>query len=391
MSDLLTPLHVASHLIQIPSQTPHDLGCQLWFAEQLRDFGFHCETMRFGEVDNLWAQLGTAQPLLVLAGHTDVVPTGPLEQWSAPPYAATVKQGVLYGRGAADMKGGLAAQLCAVQRFLTRHPVDTLKGSLAFLITSDEEGDAINGTAKVVETLQQRHQKMDWCLIAEPSSSQRLGDTIKIGRRGSLHGQLTITGVQGHVAYPHLVKNPIHALGGIISQLANEVWDHGNAFFPPTSFQISNIHGGTGTFNVVPHCAEITFNFRFSTAITIEQLQQRTSALIQAALDALLSQTGYLYSYQLNWTQPAGLPFLTEPGPLSHAVDMAVQAVTGQKPQHSTDGGTSDGRFIAPTGTQVIELGHINASIHKIDEQVLVDDLEKLCTIYEHILEQLLL
>lgn len=346
-------------------------------AERLAKAGFQIENMRFDDVDNLWARRGTQQPVFCFAGHTDVVPTGNLDNWNSDPFAPEVRDGILYGRGAADMKTALAAMVVASERFVEKHP--NHKGSIAFLITSDEEGPSINGTVKVIETLEARHEKMTWCLVGEPSSTHQLGDIIKNGRRGSLNAVLTIKGKQGHVAYPHLARNPIHLASAAIHELCETVWDQGNEYFPATSFQISNIHAGTGATNVVPGTMAVTFNFRYSTEVTAEQLKERVVEVLQRhGLD-----------YDIVWTH-SGLPFLTPVGELVNAATHAIKTVTGVDTQLSTSGGTSDGRFIAPTGAQVLELGVLNASIHQINEHVNVADLEPLAEIYEKILEQLL-
>lgn len=384
----MTPtLELAQHLICRRSITPEDAGCQQVLAQRLADLGFVIEPMRFGEVDNLWARRGSEGPVFCFAGHTDVVPTGPVDQWHSDPFEATVRDGMLYGRGAADMKGSLAAMITATEAFLADHPDH--RGSIAYLLTSDEEGPALHGTRQVIDTLQARGESIDWCLVGEPSSSVRLGDTVKNGRRGSLHGRLVVKGIQGHVAYPHMVQNPIHAVGLILAALADEVWDHGNAFFPPTSFQISNIHSGTGAANVVPGEVEMLFNFRFCTELTVEQLQERVRTIIDTQILNEQVKRGYLFDYDLTWTL-SGMPFLTEPGDLVTAIAHAVKAETGYEPVLSTAGGTSDGRFIAPTGAQVVELGPINATIHKLNECVSAEDLDRLSRIYQGVLTHLL-
>ena len=370
-------LALACDLIARESITPADAGCQQLMAERLAACGFRVEPMRFGEVDNLWARRGSEGPVLCFAGHTDVVPTGAEAQWSSPPFHPTVRDGMLYGRGAADMKGSLAAMVVAVERFVSEHPDH--RGSIAFLITSDEEGPATDGTVKVVQTLIERNEKVDWCLVGEPSSTDLVGDTVKNGRRGSLNARLLIRGLQGHVAYPHLARNPIHLAAPALAELAAEVWDQGNAFFPPTSFQISNIHSGTGATNVVPGELEALINFRFSTESTVEGLQERVRSLLDRhGLD-----------YELEWSL-SGLPFLTEPGDLLDGVRAAIREVTGRETRPSTSGGTSDGRFIATMGTQVVELGPVNATIHQVDEHVSVADLETLTDIYHATLRWLL-
>ncbi|MBK8507582.1 MAG: succinyl-diaminopimelate desuccinylase [Candidatus Competibacteraceae bacterium] len=380
-------LELAIELIARPSVTPDDAGCQAVLIARLEKRGFRVERLRFGAVDNLWARLGDAEPLFAFAGHTDVVPTGPLEQWRSPPFAPTVRDGLLYGRGAADMKGSLAAMVTGCERFLDACPRP--RGSIAFLITSDEEGVAVDGTVKVVERLEARGEKLRWCLVGEPSCVQRLGDTIKNGRRGSLNGRLILRGVQGHVAYPHRAQNPIHAIGPLLGALVDEVWDRGHDFFPPTSFQISNLNAGTGADNVIPGQLEMLFNFRFSPAVTVEQLQERTRLLIETALLNQEVKTGQVFQYALEW-RLSGPPFFTAPGDLVDAALAAIQAETGLDAELSTGGGTSDGRFIAPTGAQVIEFGPLNATIHKIDECVSVGDLERLSRVYQGILTRLL-
>lgn len=370
-------LDLSLNLMRRPSVTPEDHDCQAVMAERLAKAGFQIENMRFDDVDNLWARRGTQQPVFCFAGHTDVVPTGNLDNWNSDPFAPEVRDGILYGRGAADMKTALAAMVVASERFVEKHP--NHKGSIAFLITSDEEGPSINGTVKVIETLEARHEKMTWCLVGEPSSTHQLGDIIKNGRRGSLNAVLTVKGKQGHVAYPHLARNPIHLASAAIHELCETVWDRGNEYFPATSFQISNIHAGTGATNVVPGTMAVTFNFRYSTEVTAEQLKERVVEVLQRhGLD-----------YDIVWTH-SGLPFLTPVGELVNAATHAIKTVTGVDTQLSTSGGTSDGRFIAPTGAQVLELGVLNASIHQINEHVNVADLEPLAEIYEKILEQLL-
>jgi succinyl-diaminopimelate desuccinylase len=382
-----TTLALALDLIRRPSITPEDAGCQDVLCARLAALGFRLERLRFGAVDNLWARLGDSTPVLAFAGHTDVVPPGPLEQWQSPPFTPELRDGLLFGRGAADMKGSLAAMITACERFLTAHPRP--RGSLAFLITSDEEGAAVDGTVRVVEHLQARGERIDWCLVGEPSSNARIGDVIKNGRRGSLNGRLLLRGVQGHVAYPHLAQNPIHAIGALLGALTDEVWDQGHDFFPPTSFQISNLRSGTGAVNVVPGELEMLFNFRFSPAVTVAALQERTRLLVETALLNEEIKTGQVFQYDLDWTL-SGLPFFTAPGTLVAAAQAAIRAETGQDAELSTSGGTSDGRFIAPTGAQVIELGPLNATIHKANEQIAAADLETLSRIYETLLVRLL-
>jgi succinyl-diaminopimelate desuccinylase len=370
-------LELAKSLIAIDSVTPDDKGCQRLIAARLEALGFGIEHMRFGDVDNLWARLGDEAPLFVFAGHTDVVPTGPLDQWTTPPFEPTVVDGVLYGRGAADMKGSIAAMLVACEKFIREHQHH--KGSIAFLITSDEEGPAVDGTVRVVELLQKRNEHIDWCLVGEPSSVDTVGDVVKNGRRGSLNGYLTIHGTQGHIAYPHLADNPIHRFSAAMNALVNEQWDNGNEFFPPTGFQISNINAGTGASNVIPGELRVMFNLRFSTELTQDVIRHR--------IEALLNDHGLDYS--LKW-EFSGNPFLTPGGALVDATREAIRSVCGIDTELSTGGGTSDGRFIAPTGTQVVELGPINASIHKINENVAIAELERLSEIYHNILKILL-
>ncbi|MCC5856926.1 MAG: succinyl-diaminopimelate desuccinylase [Ectothiorhodospiraceae bacterium] len=364
-------------LIRRPSVTPDDAGCQALLQERLTQAGFRGEYLCFGEVTNLWSRRGDDGPLLVFAGHTDVVPTGPEDRWSNPPFEPTERDGLLYGRGAADMKGSLAAFTTACQRFVVRHPRH--RGSIALLITSDEEGPAVNGTVKVVETLARRGTRIDWCIVGEPSSESEVADTVKNGRRGSLNGRLTVHGVQGHVAYPHKARNPIHLALPALLELTSEHWDDGNASFPPTTFQVSNINGGTGATNVIPGTVELLFNFRFSTESTAEGLQRRTEAILRR----------HGLEYTLDWTVSAQ-PFLTPAGALVDAARAAIRDVTGRETRLSTAGGTSDGRFIAPTGAQVVELGPVNASIHQVDEHVKLEDLDTLSAVYERMLERLL-
>ncbi len=369
---------LAIDLISRDSVTPDDKGCQTLMAERLQAIGFNIEKLPFAEVENIWARRGSSSPLFAFAGHTDVVPTGPVEQWDVPPFEPQVIDGVLYGRGAADMKGSLAAMITATERFIAAHPDH--KGSIAYLITSDEEGPSINGTVKVVEHLQARNEKIDMCLVGEPSSTHKLGDVVKNGRRGSLSGTLVIHGKQGHVAYPHLALNPVHQSAAAIKELVEIQWDQGNEFFPPTSFQISNIHAGTGANNVIPGDLEILFNLRFSTETTEQEIRQK----VEAVLDK------YKLDYDLQWNL-SGHPFITPEGELVAATCKAIKKVCGYDTELSTAGGTSDGRFIAPTGSQVIELGPLNATIHQINEHVLAEDLDTLSEIYEEILKELLL
>lgn len=370
-------LELSLQLLRQPSVTPVDHNCQDIMAERLKKIGFNIESMRFEDVDNLWARKGTEGPVFCFAGHTDVVPTGSLDAWHSDPFAPEIRDGKLYGRGSADMKTALAAMVVASERFVAKHPDH--KGSIAFLITSDEEGPSINGTVKVVETLEARNEKIDWCLVGEPSSTHRLGDIVKNGRRGSLNAVLTVKGKQGHVAYPHLAINPIHTASKALAELCETVWDNGNEYFPATSFQVSNIQAGTGATNVVPGTMTVTFNFRYSTEVTAEQLKARVLEILDR----------HQLNYDIQWTL-SGLPFLTPVGELVNAAKNAIRNVTGVETELSTSGGTSDGRFIAPTGAQVLELGVLNATIHQINEHVNIDDLEPLAEIYEQILEGLL-
>ncbi|MDN3377347.1 MULTISPECIES: succinyl-diaminopimelate desuccinylase [unclassified Pseudoalteromonas] len=370
-------IELAQALIQRRSVTPEDAGCQAMINERLAALGFNIESLFFTDTLNTWARKGQQSPHFCFAGHTDVVPTGPEQNWQHLPFSGLVENGMLHGRGAADMKGSLAAMIVATERFVAKHPDH--KGSISFLITSDEEGPFINGTTKVIDTLEQRGEKIDMCLVGEPSSRDMLGDVVKNGRRGSLTGFLKVKGVQGHVAYPHLAKNPIHLAAPALSELSQTQWDNGNAFFPATSFQVSNINGGTGAGNVIPGELEIQFNFRFSTEVTHQQLQQRVNTILQ----------DYDFDYELNWIVN-GQPFITEGGPLIEATVAAIKSVTGLDTALETSGGTSDGRFIAQTGAKVIELGPRNETIHKVDECVSTDDLIELSDIYEQILEKLL-
>lgn len=378
MSDLSPTLALAVDLINRRSVTPEDAGCQDVMIARLERLGFTIERLPFEEVTNFWARRGTEGPLFCFAGHTDVVPSGPEEHWTHPPFEACITaEGNLHGRGAADMKGSLAAMITSLERFIEAHPDH--QGSIALLITSDEEGPYVNGTTRVIDTLEARNEKIDWCIVGEPSSTSSVGDVIKNGRRGSLSGHLVVHGIQGHVAYPHLVKNPIHLAAPALAKLAQEQWDAGNAFFPPTSFQISNLNSGTGATNVVPGHVDVQFNFRFSTELTAEQIRQRTEAILDQ----------YELDYELEWSL-SGNPFLTAAGSLVAACQQSIKAVTDTETELSTSGGTSDGRFIAPTGAQVVELGPCNATIHKIDEQVKASDLDTLSSIYENILVRLL-
>lgn len=378
MTAITPTLALALDLIRRRSVTPDDDGCQTLMMQRLEAIGFTCTKLRFGEVDNFWAIRGTDGPILAFAGHTDVVPTGPESQWKIPPFEPEIINGTLYGRGAADMKGSLASMVIACENFIAQHPDH--KGCIAFLITSDEEGPSINGTVKVVEWLEANNIKMAYCIVGEPSSTNALGDVIKNGRRGSLGGVLTVKGVQGHVAYPHLADNPIHKLAPALAELTASHWDNGNEFFPATSFQVSNINGGTGATNVIPGEVSVVFNFRFSTEVTEHILREKT--------EAIFNKHGL--KYDIHWTL-SGQPFLTSRGDLVNAAVDAIKEHTGLDTELSTSGGTSDGRFIAPTGAQVVELGPINATIHKVDECVNADDLNTLTQIYESTLKKLLL
>jgi len=372
--DVLT---LAQDLISRPSVTPLDEGCQKLMASRLASAGFDIESMVFEDTTNMWARRGINGPVFCFSGHTDVVPVGDLNRWHTAPFDPVVIDGYLHGRGAADMKGSLAAMLVATERFVDKHP--NHHGSIAFLITSDEEGPFINGTTRVIDTLEARNEKITWALVGEPSSTHKLGDIVKNGRRGSLTGHLTVNGIQGHVAYPHLANNPIHNAAPVLDELARMKWDNGNEYFPATSFQIANINGGTGASNVIPGSLEVMFNFRYSTEVTAEELIKRVLNLLDAhGLD-----------YDISWIFN-GLPFLTGEGPLLDATRAAIKQVTGTDTDPQTSGGTSDGRFIAPTGAHVIELGPVNATIHKVNECVKVADLEQLALCYEVILEKLL-
>ncbi len=370
-------LQLAMELISRASVTPADEGCQELLIRHLQPLGFTVERLRFGEVDNIWLRKGDRAPVLAFAGHTDVVPAGPEEQWDNPPFQPAIIAGMLHGRGAADMKGSLAAMVTACEDFLLAHPGH--RGSIAFLITSDEEGQAVNGTVKVIEHLQARREHINWCLVGEPSSTLTVGDVVKNGRRGSLHGYLIVKGIQGHVAYPQLARNPVHEVAPAIAELTREQWDNGNEFFPPTSFQIWQIQAGTGASNVIPGECQVNFNFRFSPEVTAEQLRTRVTAVLDR----------HQLDYEIDW-HLSGQPFLTRPGELLTATCQAICDVTGQNPALSTAGGTSDGRFIAPTGAQVVELGPVNATIHKVNECVRAEDLETLREIYTGILTRLL-
>jgi len=370
-------LTLARDIIACPSVTPDDAGCMQIIAARLLPLGFSIEYINRNGVTNLWARRGTAKPLFVFAGHTDVVPTGPLDKWTSPPFAPEIRDGMLYGRGAADMKSSLAAMLTATETFVAANPGHP--GSIAFLLTSDEEGDAVDGTTIVVEALKARGESLDYCIIGEPTSVDTLGDMIKNGRRGSLSGRLTVKGIQCHIAYPHLGRNPIHEAAPALAELGDTEWDQGNEYFPPTTWQISNIHGGTGATNVVPGSVEIKFNFRFSTASTPESLQQRLIAILDK----------HELDYEIDWTLGAR-PFLTGRGPLAEAASGAILEICGIDTELSTTGGTSDGRFIAEICDQLLEIGPVNATSHKIDECVDIAALPQLSAIYTRILEQLL-
>ena len=370
-------IDIAKNLINRRSVTPEDAGCQDAMKDFLAVLGFNNETMVFDDTTNLWSRRGNDGPLFCFAGHTDVVPSGPEEAWKTSPFTATEVDGYLHGRGAADMKGSLAAMLVATRQFVNDYP--NHKGSIAYLITSDEEGPFINGTTRVIDTLEARNEKITWCVVGEPSSTDEVGDIVKNGRRGSLTGDLIVKGIQGHVAYPHLAKNPVHLASPALAELAQSHWDNGNEFFPPTSFQISNIHGGTGAGNVIPGELHVCFNFRFSTEVTDRELIKRVTTILDK----------HKLDYEINWTFN-GQPFLTDSGALLTATEQAIAEVRGKPTTLSTAGGTSDGRFIAPTGAQVIELGPVNATIHKIDECVKMSDLEALSQMYYRILVNLL-
>ena len=371
-------LALTQQLIALPSITPNDSGCQALMGERLARAGFAVENMRFGEVDNLWATRGEGGPLLVFAGHTDVVPPGDLKSWQSNPFDATVSDAELIGRGAADMKASLAAMVVACERFVAVSPNHT--GRIGLLITSDEEGPAKDGIVKVMEALTNRGERIDWCVVGEPSSTRELGDLVKNGRRGSLNGSLVIHGKQGHIAYPHLADNPIHRALSALDALVAEPWDRGNDFFDPTSLQISTIKAGEGVTNVIPGSLQVLLNVRFSTEVTADAIRERC--------EALLSQHNLRYS--IEWSL-SGEPFLTTPGALLNAVSQSVEAVTGLQPQVSTGGGTSDGRFIAPSGAQVVEVGHVNETIHQCNERVKLTDIPRLTEIYQGIMERLLL
>ncbi|SMY31679.1 succinyl-diaminopimelate desuccinylase [Photobacterium andalusiense] len=368
---------LAKDLMSRPSVTPEDAGCQALMIERLQALGFTIETMVFEDTTNLWARRGNQAPLFVFAGHTDVVPSGPVEQWHTPPFEPTIINGYLHGRGAADMKGSLACMVVAIERFIAQNPHHN--GSIALLITSDEEGPFINGTTRVIDTLEARNEKIDMCIVGEPSSTDAVGDIVKNGRRGSITGDLIVKGIQGHVAYPHLANNPIHQALPALAELAATHWDNGNDFFPPTSFQIPNVAAGTGASNVIPGQFEVQFNFRFSTELTDADIKRRVHAILDA----------HQLEYDLKWTL-SGHPFLTDSGTLVDAVVAAITEINHTPPQLLTTGGTSDGRFIARTGAQVVELGPVNATIHKVNECVKVADLEKLTDMYQQILHKIL-
>lgn len=370
-------LELTRNLMGRRSITPADEGCQQILGDRLRRARFQVEHLRFGNVDNLWARRGTHGPVFCFAGHTDVVPAGPLEEWRSDPFAPTVRDGFLYGRGAADMKSGLAAMVIAAEEFVSAHPQH--KGSIAFLLTSDEEGPSTDGTRRVIETLTGRQEKIDWCIVGEPSSESSVGDTIKVGRRGSFSARLTVHGVQGHVAYPQLAENPVHTLAPALAELTSRAWDEGTEHFQPTSFQVSNLNAGTGAPNVIPGELKARFNLRYSPVQTQERLKE--------TVEGILRKHGVRYT--IEW-YVSGEPFYTAPGTLSDAVGAAVQEVTGSRPRLSTGGGTSDGRFIAPLGAQVVELGVVNASIHKVDECVRIEDLELLQRMYVNLLRKLM-
>jgi succinyl-diaminopimelate desuccinylase len=371
-------LELTQELIRRDSITPRDEGCQELMIERLEALGFTVERLRFGDVDNFWARRGTTAPVLCFAGHTDVVPTGPLERWESHPFEPTVRDGYLFGRGAADMKASLAGFITAIERFLATHPHHS--GSITLLITSDEEGIATDGTVRVVDVLEARGETIDYCIVGEPTSTDKLGDTIKNGRRGSISGHLIVKGHQGHIAYPHLAQNPIHLLAPALTDLVNEHWDHGNDFFPPTSWQVSNLNSGTGATNVIPGTADVKFNFRFSTEQTAESLKKRVHEILDS----------HQLDYELEWTL-SGHPFLTEPGTLTNSIGTAVEKVTGVRPELSTSGGTSDGRFIKRIARELVEFGPVNATIHKLNECVKVEDVETLSQVYEATLKELLL
>ncbi|MFO1399989.1 MAG: succinyl-diaminopimelate desuccinylase [Steroidobacteraceae bacterium] len=370
-------IELTQDLVSRASVTPLDEGCQDLMAARLERAGFRVEKLRYGNVDNLWAVRGDSGPVLCFAGHTDVVPTGPLEEWRSDPFKPVVRDGVLYGRGAADMKSGLAAMVTATEAFVAAQPRH--RGSIAYLVTSDEEGPSVDGTRRVVEELRARNQRIDWCVVGEPSSERATGDMIKIGRRGSLSGRLTVHGVQGHIAYPQAAENPVHTLAPALAELTSHVWDQGNEYFPPTSFQVSNLNAGTGAPNVIPGELKARFNLRYSPVQTLAGLKDTVEGILRR----------HKVRYTLDWYL-SGEPFYTPPGALSEAVSAAVRAATGRSPELSTSGGTSDGRFIAPLGAQVVEVGVPNPTIHKVNECVRLEDVEALHAIYLDMLRRLL-
>src|SRR5579872_2420695 len=370
-------LELTRDLMARRSVTPADEGCQELMMRRLAAAGFQIEPLRFGSVENFWARRGSGGPLFCFAGHTDVVPTGPLEEWRADPFVPTIRDGMLYGRGAADMKSGLAAMVTATEEFVAAHPHH--KGSIAYLITSDEEGPSVDGTKRVVETLAARSERIDWCLVGEPSSEVHLGDTIKVGRRGSFSGRLTVHGIQGHIAYPQLAENPVHTLAPALAELTSRIWDEGTEHFQPTSFQVSNLNAGTGAPNVIPGELKARFNLRYSPVQTQERLKETVEGILRK----------HKVRFTIEW-YVSGEPFYTPPGTLSDAVGTAIRQVTGALPRLSTGGGTSDGRFIAPLGAQVVELGVVNASIHKVNESVRVEDIDRLHQMYFNVLRNLL-
>ena len=370
-------LYLAKSLISQASITPDDKGCQSIMIERLKKIGFEVHSLKFADVDNFWATRGSSGPIFAFAGHTDVVPAGNEDEWNTVPFEPTIKDGYLYGRGAADMKGGLAAMVTATESFVKDNP--NHKGTIAFLITSDEEGVAINGTVKVMDYLKENNQKIDFCLLGEPSSTSVTGDVIKNGRRGSLNGVINVNGQQGHVAYPHLAKNPIHLFSQALSDLCSQEWDSGNEYFPATSFQVSNIHSGDGVTNVIPGKAKIMFNFRYSTETTKEELMAKVYEILD----------NHKIDYTIDWSH-SGYPFLTPVGDLVSACVSAVEEIKDITPELSTSGGTSDGRFIAQEGTQIVELGPVNATIHQVNESILVEDLEDLSHIYSKVLSKIL-
>lgn len=374
----MTPtLELLIDLIRRESVTPNDAGCQDLLVQRLIPADFKVERLDFNDTQNIWLKRGVAKPLFVFLGHTDVVPTGSLAAWDSPPFEPTIRDGKIYGRGTADMKGGIAAFITAVERFVANHPQH--QGSIAIMLTSDEEGIATNGVVKVVEVLEQRQEKIDWCLVGEPSSDKKIGDVIRVGRRGSLNAVLKVHGIQGHVAYPELADNPIHSFAPALKELTEEVWDFGNEFFPPTSLQVSNMNSGTGAENIIPGSAEVWFNLRFSSELNADIIKQRTRAILDK----------HNFKYDLTW-RLSGNPFLTASGALIDAAHAAIKQVTGFDTLDDTGGGTSDGRFIAPTGAQVLELGALNETIHKVNENIGLEDLEVLSEIYEQILIHLL-